>query len=115
MNPVSKYHPLAHYKWGNDCDGWNLVDESTLSVKQERIPPGPAEIMHFHNQSQQFFFILSGVATIVTDSSTVTIRTGEGLYIPPRCHHKILNDSTEVVEFLLCSQPSTKTDRINCG
>lgn len=115
MNPVSKYHPLAHYKWGNDCDSWNLVDESTLSVKQERIPPGSAEVMHFHDQSQQFFFILRGIATIVTDSSTVTVKPGEGLYIRPRCQHKILNDSTEVVEFLLCAQPSTKTDRINCG
>jgi mannose-6-phosphate isomerase-like protein (cupin superfamily) len=115
MNPVSKYHPLSHYKWGSDCDSWNLVDESTLSVKQERMPPGSAEAMHFHEQSQQFFFILSGVATIITDTLTVTVRAGEGLAIRPRCHHKISNDTTEDVEFLLCSQPSTNTDRINCG
>jgi hypothetical protein len=38
MKAVSKYQPLKHYKWGNDCDGWNLVDEDSLSVKQELMP-----------------------------------------------------------------------------
>ena len=43
MKAVSKYQPLKHYKWGSDCDGWNLVDEDALSVKQELMPAGTKE------------------------------------------------------------------------
>lgn len=37
---VSIQAPLAHYQWGDGCDGWNFVEESALSVKQERMPAG---------------------------------------------------------------------------
>jgi hypothetical protein len=46
MQRVSKYEPLNHYKWGNDCDGWVLVDAENLSVKQERMPAQTAEALH---------------------------------------------------------------------
>jgi mannose-6-phosphate isomerase-like protein (cupin superfamily) len=62
MNTVSRDYPLKHYNWGEGCDGWNLVDEYTLSVKQERMPPHTAEQLHFHRQARQFFFILKGEA-----------------------------------------------------
>ena len=58
MNVVSKYNYLSHYKWGQDCDGWNLVDEESISVKQERMPSGATETIHYHNTAQQFFYIL---------------------------------------------------------
>jgi len=28
-----------HYSWGNACDGWHLVQNSALSVIEERMPP----------------------------------------------------------------------------
>ena len=57
---VSKYNSIKHYKWGNDCDGWTLVDEAALSVKQERMPAGTSEALHYHKEAQQFFYILKG-------------------------------------------------------
>jgi hypothetical protein len=33
MMKVSTDHPLRHYQWGDGCDGWNFVEEQTLSVK----------------------------------------------------------------------------------
>ena len=114
MKVVSKYQPLTHYKWGNDCDGWNLVDNDTLSLKQERMPPGTSEQTHFHERAQQFFFILKGVAHLQIQDSTLEIKEGEGLLIEADKKHKISNKGKEVLEFLLCSQPSTINDRINC-
>jgi mannose-6-phosphate isomerase-like protein (cupin superfamily) len=52
MNIVAREHPLKHYQWGEACDGWNLV--------------------HYHREAQQFFFILKGVALF---------ETGEGRFI----------------------------------
>src|ERR1051326_903317 len=49
-----------HYRWGVDCDGWYLVRDKNLSVIEEFMPPGTAEIRHHHQHAQQFFYILSG-------------------------------------------------------
>lgn len=53
-----------HYSWGINCDGWHLVRKEDLSIIHERMPPSAREIRHYHNGSRQFFFILSGKATI---------------------------------------------------
>jgi mannose-6-phosphate isomerase-like protein (cupin superfamily) len=110
---VSKQQPLKHYKWGSDCDGWNLVNEESLSVKQELMPAGTKEVKHYHEKAQQFFFILKGSARFELDNSTIEINAGAGLHIKAGQKHSIANDSNEDLEFLLCSQPSTKEDRIN--
>jgi mannose-6-phosphate isomerase-like protein (cupin superfamily) len=114
MNAVSKYQSLKHYKWGNDCDGWNLVDEDSISVKQELMPAGTKELKHYHHKAQQFFYILKGKATFEIEESIVEINEGEGLHIEAGKKHRVLNQGSEDLEFILCSQPSTKNDRINC-
>ncbi|MBO9681820.1 MAG: cupin domain-containing protein [Flavisolibacter sp.] len=114
MKAVSKYQPLKHYQWGSDCDGWNLVDEALLSVKQELMPPGTKEVKHYHQLAQQFFYILQGKATFEIEDSIIEINKGEGLHIEPGKKHRILNETGEDLEFILCSQPSTNNDRINC-
>ncbi len=111
---VSKYQPLKHYQWGSDCDGWNLVDEDSLSVKQELMSPGTKEVKHYHQLAQQFFYILQGKATFEIEDSIIEINKGEGLHIEPGKKHRILNETGEDLEFILCSQPSTNNDRINC-
>jgi mannose-6-phosphate isomerase-like protein (cupin superfamily) len=114
MRAVSKYGPLKHSQWGSDCDGWSLVDEDGLSVKQELMPGGTKEVKHYHQTAQQFFYILKGTATFEIEDSILEINEGEGLYIEAGKKHRISNASSEDLEFILCSQPSTKKDRINC-
>jgi mannose-6-phosphate isomerase-like protein (cupin superfamily) len=114
MKAVSKYQPLQHYTWGDCCDGWNLVDTPFLSVKQERMPPGAFEARHYHQKAQQFFFVLQGVAHFEVGETLVELKKGEGLHIDAGKTHRILNRSSSDLEFILCSQPSTFNDRINC-
>ena len=114
MKAVSKYQQLKHYKWGSDCDGWNLVDEDALAVKQELMPAGTKEARHYHQKAQQFFYILKGKATFEIEDSIIEINQGEGLHIEAGKKHRISNESKEDLEFILCSQPSTNNDRINC-
>ena len=113
MNPVvSRLHPLKHYLWGDNCDGWNLVDQPGLSVKMERMPPHTAEALHYHELARQFFFILKGVAVFETPEGRVTVAAQQGLEIAPLLRHRIINETEEDLEFILCSQPSTAGDRI---
>jgi mannose-6-phosphate isomerase-like protein (cupin superfamily) len=114
MNIVSRELPLKHYTWGNNCDGWNLVDTPALSVKMERMPPHTREQEHFHRQARQFFFILKGTAVFETEEGKIVVQTQQGLEIRPGLRHRILNESEEDLEFILSSQPSTANDRINC-
>lgn len=79
---VSIQSPLAHYQWGDGCDGWNFVEEPALSVKQERMPAGTSEALHYHQYAQQFFFILKGSALFEIEDERIIVNEMEGIHIP---------------------------------
>ena len=111
---ISKQQALRHYKWGNNCDGWIFVDSEALSVKQESMPAGTAEQLHYHQKARQFFFILKGSATFEVEGQTIEAAAGEGVSVMPSEKHRIINHTAEALEFILCTQPSAAADRINC-
>ncbi len=45
MEIVSKAN-AEHYTWRGICDGWHLLKSTSLSIIQERVPPGGAEVKH---------------------------------------------------------------------
>jgi mannose-6-phosphate isomerase-like protein (cupin superfamily) len=110
---VSKYQSLNHYQWGNVCDSWNLVDNALLSVKQEMMPAGTSEQLHYHERSQQFFFILAGTATLEIEGKQIEVGAHEGFQVLSGEKHRIINNGKTNLEFILCSQPSISNDRIN--
>lgn len=101
-----------HYSWGNACDGWHLVNRPELSVIRESMPPGTAELRHSHARARQFFFVLSGSATLEADGEEYQLDSGEGLEIPPSMPHRISNRSRAPLEFLVISQPHSHGDRV---
>ena len=111
MRKVSTQESLKHYQWGEGCDGWNFVDETSLSVKQERMPAGTSEALHYHQQAQQFFFILKGIASFEIEGESIILKEQEGIHIQPRQKHRISNHTESELVFILSSQPSTKNDR----
>ncbi|EOL9006587.1 cupin domain-containing protein [Cronobacter sakazakii] len=102
-----------HYLWGGDCNGWHLVKNQNLSVIHERMPVGRAEQRHYHEQSRQCFFVLSGVLTMALNGERVTLTAGEAIEIPPLAPHQARNDGQEAVEFLVISHPTTRGDRVD--
>ncbi|RFS15069.1 cupin domain-containing protein [Emticicia sp. C21] len=102
----------VHYFWGGKCDSWVLVDSAGLSVKQESMPGGTKEKRHFHTHAQQFFFIMKGKATFYPENEKIIVGEQKGLLIKPGTKHYIANETTEVLEFLVISQPTTNQDRI---
>jgi len=107
---IDKY-TAEHYFWGDNCDSWVLADTEELSVKQESMPSGAKEKLHFHTNAQQFFFILKGTATFYLDNTTEIVNEQKGLLIPPKTKHYIANRTNEQLDFLVISQPSTNNDR----
>lgn len=101
-----------YYTWGNNCDSWVLRDSQNLSVKQEKMPPHTSEKLHFHEKAEQFFYILEGEAAFYINNKKFLVKKGESLSVLPDTKHYISNETTEALEFLVASSPSTNNDRI---
>jgi Mannose-6-phosphate isomerase len=110
--PVSRDN-AEHYRWGVDCDGWHLVRDRNLSVIEEFMPPGAAEVRHYHAHSQQFFYILTGEVLMEVNGEKTLVPAGTGIRILPGTRHQIRNPSSGPVRFLVISQPPSHGDRID--
>lgn len=102
-----------HYTWGNNCDGWHLLQSDSLSVIQEKMPPHTAEQLHLHQKSQQVFYILSGTATFLINGETQIVKTNESLAVAKQIPHQIKNEQQEDLWFLVISEPKSHGDRVN--
>lgn len=102
-----------HYIWGEVCDGWHLLKRDDMSVIQERVPAGGAEVMHYHNSARQFFYIFEGEGTMIFEDHEVILKKGQGIEISAQVKHQFKNQSNADVHFLVISVPSTRGDRIN--
>jgi len=101
-----------HYIWGDNCDGWHLVKGHDLSIIHEKMPAHTSEVRHYHQHARQFFFVLSGTATMEIDDKVVVLNQQEGIEVLPLVPHQMMNKSNDEVEFLVISQPNSKGDRI---
>lgn len=102
-----------HYVWGEINDGWHLLKRDDMSVIQEHVPAGGAEVMHYHNVARQFFYILDGEGAMVFEDREVSLKKGQGIEIPPTVKHQFKNQSNNDVHFLVISVPTTRGDRVN--
>jgi mannose-6-phosphate isomerase-like protein (cupin superfamily) len=110
-NRIIDKQTAEHYLWGDNCDSWILANTDGLSVKQESMPSGTREKLHFHTNAQQFFFILKGSATFYLDNEKRIVTEQKGLLVQPKTKHFIANETNEQLDFLVISQPTTNNDR----
>lgn len=102
-----------HYNWGGQCDGWHLLKSNSLSMIQERMPPGTAEELHYHAVAQQVFYILSGTATFEVEGERTSLQASQSIHVAPNTKHRILNDDSVDLHFLVISEPKAHGDRVN--
>ena len=110
---ISNTHNTEHYTWGEACDGWHFLKTGNLSVIRERMPKDRAEKLHYHEKSEQFFYILSGEATFEVETVKYIVRAGEGISIKPGEKHQVSNNAGSDLEFIVISSPMAHGDRIN--
>ena len=110
-NRVISKEVTIHYLWGSNCDSWILANNEGLQVKQGRMPPGTKESRHFHSVAQQFFFMLKGTAVFYLDNEKYLMHEQQGLSVPSKAAHYIVNETEDEIEFLVVSQPATDNDR----
>jgi mannose-6-phosphate isomerase-like protein (cupin superfamily) len=82
-----------------------------LSVIQERMPPGTAEVRHRHLRARQFFYVVDGQLEVEVEGTVHRISTGVGLDIAPGAAHQVCNRGAHEAVFLVISQPPSHGDR----
>jgi mannose-6-phosphate isomerase-like protein (cupin superfamily) len=111
MSPVISRANGEHYRWGDGCSAWRLVDTPGLGVVEELVPPGAGETRHRHHRARQVFYILSGAATFELDGVVSRMSTSDTIEVEPGAPHRIYNEGDVDLVFLLVAQPSSRGDR----
>ncbi|MBT2118991.1 cupin domain-containing protein [Dyella sp. LX-66] len=100
-----------HYTWGQQCDGWHLLQGFDLSVIEECMPPGTAEVRHRHVRARQFFYVLEGEAVLELEGVAHRLAAREGLHVPPGAAHQMRNETDGELRFIVVSSPKSHGDR----
>jgi mannose-6-phosphate isomerase-like protein (cupin superfamily) len=70
------------------------------------IPPGKSSHAHYHEVSEETYYILKGVGTMVVDSKKFRLQPGQACLIKPFEIHQIFNEGEGDLEFLTVSAPA---------
>jgi len=112
-NPPIDISKAESYKWGPGCTGWHLFNSNDLSIIQELLPKGSTDILHYHKNVVQFFYILKGEATFQLEEKTHTLVKNQGIEVQPMQSHCISNLSKKDLSILVISTPHSHCDRTN--
>jgi mannose-6-phosphate isomerase-like protein (cupin superfamily) len=74
---------------------WEETGSKELCVGVGELDPGRVLGLHHHVGDAEFYYVLSGRATITVEEKEINATPGTAIYIPPSAKHKILNDGKE--------------------
>lgn len=88
----------------------SILDRSNAPVEKQSLaeavlPPGAATKRHWHNTSEEFYFILQGTGTMEIDGAKQQVEVGDAILIPNGHWHQIIADSHSELRFLCCCAP----------
>ena len=81
------------------------------SLAEATLAPGQATLAHFHRQSEEIYYILSGRAEVRLGMDASTCEAGAAIVIAPGVTHQIRNVGPEDLVFLCaCAPPYSHED-----
>ena len=82
-----------------------------MNLALVRFLPGQDFPAHRHNEMEENFYILSGVADIVVDGETHTLSPGQMIHIEPGEVHYVVNRGDEPVRMVAALAPYREADK----
>ena len=76
------------------------------SLAEARLPPGSATTPHYHPQTEEIYYILSGEGRMRIGDEMRDVAVGDAIAIPPGEVHTILNTGAAMLVFLCCCAPA---------
>lgn len=74
------------------------------------IPPGKSSHAHYHKVSEETYYVLKGVGSMVVDAKEFRLHPGQACLIKPSEIHQISNYGEDDLEFLTVSAPAWTPD-----
>ena len=86
----------------------SILDRTNAPVRQQSlaeasVPAGVTTQRHYHRESEEFYFILSGAGKMEINGEARTVGEGDAIVIPPGAWHCIAAASE--LRFLCCCSP----------
>ena len=75
------------------------------SLAEARIAPGLTTQAHYHPQTEEIYYILTGIGRMTIDGQTREVAEGDAIAIPPGAIHQIQNHGQAELRLLCCCVP----------
>ncbi len=75
------------------------------SLAEARLKPGQKTTPHYHPQTEEIYYILSGKGRMDLADEQRDVGIGDAIAIPPGVTHQIANTGQEMLVFLCCCAP----------
>lgn len=75
------------------------------SLAEATLPPLGLTQRHYHQISEEIYFVLEGSGQIEIDGATRPVGPGDAILIPPGSWHQITASETTSLRFLCCCAP----------
>ena len=88
-----------------------LIDRTTASIErcslaEEVLPAGKSVGRHYHLETEEVYYILSGEGRITVGSESRDVASGDAIFIPRRSAHTLENTGQTPMTILLVCGPA---------
>lgn len=83
-----------------------LIDRTTSAIEKcslaEEILPIDAVVgRHFHRETEEIYYVLTGVGEMTIDEEKQIVSAGDAIFIPRKAVHSLKNTGSEPIRLLL--------------
>ncbi|MDH5392435.1 MAG: cupin domain-containing protein [Gammaproteobacteria bacterium] len=108
-----------------DCSAYRTIDNSEIkellhpdhhngacnqSLAEATVAKGEKTTPHYHQQTEEIYFILKGRGSMFLDHSSFEVSAGDSILIQPGKLHCIENTGEQALVFLCCCSPAYQHD-----
>ena len=79
---------------------------SKQSLAEARVAPGLETQPHYHQLTEEIYYILQGVGEMTIGKEMQPVGPGDAIAIPPGAIHTIRNSGEQTLLFLCCCAPA---------
>jgi mannose-6-phosphate isomerase-like protein (cupin superfamily) len=83
---------------------WTAAKNQSLA--EARVPAGASTIEHFHRQSEEIYYFVSGRGRMRLGEEETEVGAGDCVVIPPGTRHKLWAADDEELVLLCCCAPA---------
>jgi mannose-6-phosphate isomerase-like protein (cupin superfamily) len=80
------------------------------SLAEATLEPGQATERHYHQATEEIYFVVKGSGEMEVDGDTRHVRPGDAVLIPPGVWHTLENNGTSELRILCCCAPPYSDD-----